>query len=153
MREIKFKGKRKHGDEILIGDLNQINGQVFIFARAEDIPFNSTDWFEVDPETVGQFTGLLDRFAKEIFEKDIVAITYDRSFEDRENEEDHRSPAIGSVEWNPHGTGWIIETQSPMSVNERGTVMTSIIHGPDGFREVIGSTYTKLANANPPRLL
>jgi uncharacterized phage protein (TIGR01671 family) len=73
MREIKFKGKRKNGPEILIGDLNNIHGQIFIFSRGEDTPCNSTDWFEVDPETVGMFTGIQDKKGFDIFEGDIVA--------------------------------------------------------------------------------
>lgn len=52
MKEIKFKGKRKHGEEILTGDLNHINGVVYIFPRGTDTPLNSPDWFEVDDDSV-----------------------------------------------------------------------------------------------------
>ena len=73
MRDIRFRGKRKHGPEILTGDLNHIYGGVYIFPRNEDnTPSNSPDWFEVDPETVGQSTGRKDLHGNTIFENDIV---------------------------------------------------------------------------------
>lgn len=37
---------------------------------------NKQVYAEVDPETVGQFTGLTDENGKKIFEKDIVELTY-----------------------------------------------------------------------------
>ena len=46
-----------------------------------------SSWEEVDPETVGQFTGLLDRDGRRIFEGDIVrccgeirSVIYDEKF-------------------------------------------------------------------------
>ena len=37
---------------------------------------NTFDWFEVDPETVGQYTGIDDREGEKIFEGDIIRESY-----------------------------------------------------------------------------
>ena len=70
MRTIKFRGKRIDNGEWIIGDLIQSNnGVIQILPIESDIFFNNE---VVDPETVGQFTGLFDKNGKEIFEGDIV---------------------------------------------------------------------------------
>lgn len=69
MREIKFRGKSLGNGEWIVGDLIRINGHTFIFPDPAPDGF---DRYMVDPATVGQFTGLLDRNGKEIWEGDIV---------------------------------------------------------------------------------
>jgi uncharacterized phage protein (TIGR01671 family) len=61
-REILFRGRTESG-EWVEGDLHQIDGNCFI--RVDE-------GFQVDPATVGQFTGLYDANKKRIFEGDIV---------------------------------------------------------------------------------
>lgn len=77
MREIEFRGKRTGGTEWLYGDLNQIDGKVFIMDRRPETPLNSPDWFEVDPETVGQYTGFTDSYENKLYEGDIVNLVGD----------------------------------------------------------------------------
>ena len=68
MREIKFRGKRLGNGEWIYGDLHIRTPFPHIHSEIDHNRVN------IDPHTVGQFTGLHDKNGKEIYEGDIVVI-------------------------------------------------------------------------------
>lgn len=74
MREIIFRGKRKDNGEWIFGyyfqKQNPFSEDGFPITHyiSDCPPFGA----EVDPETVGQFTGITDKNGKRIFEGDII---------------------------------------------------------------------------------
>ena len=122
MREILFRGKHKADGKWCEGNLH-IDKQGVAIITPDDTPLGC--YGQVDPATVGQFTGLTDKNGKKIFEGDIVSAHFDW------NDPEAESKAI--VEWDNDNFRWV--THQP------GYVPDEINDFDKGLWLVVGNIY------------
>lgn len=104
MREILFKAKRKDNGKWVEGYYTKCNGKTFVGINIsiygdvfEVFCTPVIRWFEVDPKTLCQFTGLCDKSGNKIWENDTLMAHLDESYPEDATYE--------TVEWGV--AGWV----------------------------------------------
>ena len=129
LRPIKFRGFNKKRGIWLYGNYILNRGAHFI-APQEFADGKTWEDYEVEEESIGQFTGLLDKNGKEIYEGDIV----------QWGDTEHKIKQV--VEFRNGAFGYVYDTIGSFVPYAANTNFDFAALGTDKRFEVIGSTFS-----------
>ena len=129
LRTIKFRGFNKKRGIWLYGNYILNRGAHFI-APQEFADGKTWEDYEVEEESIGQFTGLLDKNGKEIYEGDIV----------QWGDTEHKIKQV--VEFRNGAFGYVYDTIGSFVPYAANTNFDFAALGTDKRFEVIGSTFS-----------
>ena len=148
MREILFRGKTPRQDEHfddgewVEGFYTRFNGKehrIYSGYAETDCGDYYPDWFNVAPETVGQYTGLTDKNGTKIFEGDIIKQTFRLKQTNGCQERDVLSVIEYGISWNYSAVCGVTQRFKDGS----GIAMLSVMNGTNGIVdcEIIGNIH------------
>ena len=105
MREILFRAKRLDNGKWIYGALLQCVDKQYIL----EVITGEVEYYEIDPETVGQYTGRMDRSGNKIFEGDYLGDWC-------ENDEGEEClGAYGAVTWLESDARYMLTTKNGLA--------------------------------------
>lgn len=140
MREIKFRGKRVDNGEWVCGSMLTFTNKMASITPSYTKVFKASNEvmtikniYDVDPATVGQYTGLHDKNGVAIFEGDIVRVKWTVKYVSADKpDEEHVANAV--VYWNDFRASFALEISEYANNDLFGYVR-------DKVAEVIGNVH------------
>jgi len=131
MREILFRGRTYGIKKWISGSLLIVYGTQNSVHYYINPDYGWPIYEEVDPETVGQYTGIMDQNGEKIFEGDIVRLT---------DEGGYRYAGMGVIEWLDKGEWYVQGIDINYDTSYKTHFPVSEIIYDTGF-EVIGNIH------------